>query len=232
LKALVTTDLHSSNRAAKTIKHGLTAGDFDCHLCLGDIITFRPMEYLEDLFSDPPIPTYTVPGNTDSDEARARLEDLGLDIHFKQVQVGGVTVAGAGGCTPPPFRTAFVVEEEEYERRLPPVLKGAQVLASHGPVRGILDMSLFGGMHVGSRAMFRAVEAARPLAVLSGHIHEARGISIYDWRLGKVVARDREFLETRDPGTTLFFNPGPAKDGFVGRLEVEDGLVRAHAGRV
>lgn len=232
MKALVTTDLHSSDRAAKTIKHGLIAGDFDCHLCLGDIITFRPIEYLEDLFRNPLVPTYTVPGNTDSDEARARLEALGLDIHFKQVQVEGVTIAGAGGCIPPPFRTAFVVEEEEYETRLPPILEGAQVLASHGPVRGILDMSLFGGTHVGSRAMFRAVEAARPLAVLSGHIHEARGVVVYDWHQGKVVARDREALDTSDPGTTLFFNPGPAKDGFVGRLEVEGDLVRAHSGRV
>lgn len=232
MKALVTTDLHSSDRAAKTIVHGLSAGDFDCHLCLGDIITFRPIEYLEDLFRDPPVPTFTVPGNTDSDEARTRLEELGLDIHFKQVQVEEITIAGAGGCIPPPFRTAFVVEEEEYGRRLPTVLEGAQVLASHGPARGYLDRSLFGGMRVGSKAMFHAVESARPLVVLSGHIHEARGIIIHDWKEGRVVARDKEYLETTDPGTTLFFNPGPAKDGFVGRLEVKDGLIRAHAGRV
>ncbi|MCK5415367.1 MAG: metallophosphoesterase family protein, partial [Thermoplasmata archaeon] len=103
MKALVTTDLHSSERAAKTIVHGLASGDFDVHLCLGDIITFRPLEYLEELFSDPPIPTYTVPGNTDSDQARSLLEEMGLDIHFKRAQVGDVTIAGAGGCTPPPF---------------------------------------------------------------------------------------------------------------------------------
>lgn len=215
-----------------TIRHGLSAGDFDCHLCLGDIITFRPLEYLEDLFSDPPVPTYTVPGNTDSDEARARLEELGLDIHFKRAQVEGVVIAGAGGCVPPPFRTAFVVEEEEYRRRLPGVLEGADVLASHGPVHGILDRSLFGGLHVGSRAVRDAVEEARPSVVLSGHIHEARGIVEFDWRSGKVVAKDRECLELSDPANTIFMNPGPTKDGHVGRLEVGGGTVRAQAGRV
>jgi Icc-related predicted phosphoesterase len=229
---MVTTDLHSSDRAAKTIKHGLRAGDFDVHLCLGDIITFRPLEYLEDLFADPPVTTYTVPGNTDSDEARALLVEMGMDIHFQRVTVEGVVIAGAGGCTPPPFRTAFVVEEDEYARELPPVLEGAHVLASHGPARGMLDRSLFGGMRVGSKAVFAAVERARPAVVLSGHIHEARGIAILDWETGKVVARDREFLEMRGPGQTLFFNPGPAKDGFVGRLEVEGDAVRVHAGRV
>ena len=232
MKALVSTDLHSSGRAARTIKHGLLAGDFDCHLCLGDVITFRPLEYLEDLFSDPPVPTYIVPGNTDSDEARARLVELGLDIHFRQVVVGDVTVAGVGGCTPPPFRTAFVVEEDEYASRLPPVLEGVQVLVSHGPAHGILDMSLFGGAHVGSRAMFKAVEEARPRVVLSGHIHEARGIVAYDWESGTVLSRDKDTLEIDRPGTTLFFNPGPAKDGFLGRLEIEGDTISARAGRV
>jgi Icc-related predicted phosphoesterase len=232
MKALVSTDLHSSPRAAKTIKHGLMAGDFDCHLCLGDVITFQPLEYLEDLFSDPPVPTYIVPGNTDSDEARAFIVEKGLDIHFKQVTVGNVTIAGAGGCTPPPFRTAFVVDEDEYASELPSALEGAQVLASHGPVHGFLDRSLFGGMHVGSKAMFKAVEEVRPQVVLSGHIHEARGIVAYDWESGKVLARDKELLETDGPGTTLFFNPGPAKDGFLGRLEIEGDAVSAHAGRV
>ncbi len=232
MKALVTTDLHSSKNAADIIRHGLATGSFDCHLCLGDIITFRPMEYLVDLFSDPPVPTYTVPGNTDSEEARAWLEREGLDIHFRRVEVSGVTVAGAGGCTPPPFRTAFVVEEDEYARRLPGVLEGSSVLASHGPAHGLLDRSLFGGTHVGSRAMLEAVQRARPRVVLSGHIHEARGVALLDWEEGRVVASDKECLESDRAGTTLFFNPGPAKDGYVGRLEVEGDVVRALAGRV
>jgi Icc-related predicted phosphoesterase len=232
LRALVTTDLHSSDRAARAVEQGLSRGDVDCHLCLGDIITFRPMEYLEELFASPPVPTYTVPGNTDSDEARSRLEELGLDIHFRQVRVGEVTVAGAGGCTPPPFRTAFVVDEEEYATRLPAVLEGAQVLASHGPPRGILDRSLFGGMRVGSRAMRSAIAEARPRVVLTGHIHEARGAVLLDWAKGEEVARDGEALGTDDQGTTLFFNPGPAKDGYLGLLDVDGDVVRVRSYRI
>lgn len=233
MRALVSTDLHSSERAAKTIRHGLAAGDFDCHICLGDIITFRPLEYLEDLFSDPPVPTRTVPGNTDSDEARAWLEDNGLDIHFKRIELAGTTVAGAGGCIPPPFRTAFVVREEEYAERAPQALEGAQVLASHGPVHGILDRSLFGGMHVGSRSLLDAVRRTRPRVVLSGHIHEARGIVVHDWDRGKAVSKSKDMVELElASNTTMFFNPGPAKDGFLGRLEVDGDTVVAHTGRV
>jgi Icc-related predicted phosphoesterase len=232
LRALVTTDLHSSDRAVMAIRHALDVGRFDVHLCLGDIITFRPMEYLEDLFGNPPLLTHTVPGNTDSDTARARLEELGLDIHFKQVEVQGVTISGAGGCTPPPFRTAFVVEEEEYTRRAPVALEGAQVLASHGPVYGILDRTVFGAIHVGSRALLDAVREASPQVVLSGHIHEANGLVQYDLTSETILATERTRLEFRPDEGTLFFNPGPAKDGFVGILEVTKDVVAGSVIRV
>jgi Icc-related predicted phosphoesterase len=224
---MVTTDLHSSPRAVDAIAHALDIGGFNLHICLGDIITFRPMKYLEDLLTEPPVPTYTVPGNTDSDEARARLEELGHDIHFKQVSFDEVTIAGAGGCVPPPFRTAFVVEEEEYAQSVPPILDGASILASHGPVYGLLDRSMFGSIHVGSKALFAAVERARPRVVLCGHIHEARGIIEYDWRVKSVEARELDRLELRMPDSTMFFNPGPAKDGYVGILDIKGDEVAA-----
>jgi len=159
LRALVSTDLHSSPVAAKAIRDALSADAYDAHLCLGDIITFKPLSYLEELFARPPIRTHTLPGNTDTSDARARLGELGLDIHFRRTEVKGVTVAGVGGCPPPPFRTAFVVEEEEYRARLPPLLEGAQVLATHAPARGFLD-TVMPGVHVGGRALREAVEAA------------------------------------------------------------------------
>jgi Icc-related predicted phosphoesterase len=233
MRALVSTDLHSSPDAARAITAVLDRETFDVHLCLGDIITFRPLEFLEDLLSDPPIRTHTVPGNTDSAEARERLRQLGLDIHFRAVEVGDVTVAGAGGCPPPPFRTAFVVEEDEYARRLPPVLEGADVLASHAPARGLLDKVMF-AVHVGSEAVWEAVASARPRVVLSGHIHEADGMLVWDWSEGRVVEEARltrrkrvATLEADLEGRTLFMNPGPAKVGLLGTLELEGSRVRA-----
>ncbi len=233
MRALVSTDLHSSPGAVQAITTMLDREEFDVHLCLGDVITFRPIEFLDDLFSDPPIRTLAVPGNTDSDEARERLRQLGLDIHFQAVDVKDVRVAGAGGCPPPPFRTAFVVKEEEYARRLPPILEGADILASHAPVKGLLDKVLF-AVHVGSESMWEAVASARPRVVLSGHIHEADGMLVWDWSEGRVVAEEHltrrkrlATLETDLEGRTLFMNPGPAKVGLLGMLELEGSTVHA-----
>jgi len=226
MRALISADLHSSPDAVRAIRTALHLGGYDVHLCLGDIITFRPLSYLEDLFARPPVRTHTVPGNTDSTDARRMLGEMGLDIHFKQVEVKGVRIAGAGGCPPPPFRTAFVVEEEEYQRSLPPVLAGAAVLASHAPVKGILD-SVMPGIHVGGRALREAVEVARPSVVLSGHIHQARGLVLWDWATGHVEEEERTELATDIRGKTLFMNPGPASDGVLGVLELRGHKVQA-----
>ena len=58
-------------------------------------------------------------------------------------------------------------------------------------------------MHVGSTAIRALVEEYVPKVVLSGHIHEARGIV--------------------KEGGTLFMNPGPAKDSYSGVLEMDEG---------
>lgn len=226
MRALISTDLHSSPDAARAIRTALHLGGYDVHICLGDIITFRPLSYLEELFARPPVRTHTVPGNTDSTDARRMLGEMGLDIHFKQVEVKGVRIAGAGGCPPPPFRTAFVVEEEEYHRQLPPVLEGATILASHAPVKGILD-SVMPGIHVGGRALREAVEAARPAIVLSGHIHQARGLVLWDWAAGHIEEEQRTELSTDVRGKTLFMNPGPASEGLLGVIELRGHKVQA-----
>jgi Icc-related predicted phosphoesterase len=221
MRALVSTDLHSSPRAASAIRLALSREAFDVHICLGDIITFRPMEYLEDLFASPPIRTLTLPGNTDPGEARARLEELGLDLHFRRVEVEGVSIGGAGGCPPPPFRTAFIVEEEEYASRLPDLLEDLS------PARGILDRAGF-AVHVGSHGIRDAIATSPPKVVVSGHIHEATGVVLWDWGEGKVVGKDRSGMSVETTvGRTLFMNPGPAKDGRLGLLEVDGERIEA-----
>ena len=196
------------------------------HLCLGDIITFKPLSYLDELFARPPIRTYALPGNTDTPDARARLGELGLDLHFRRTEVTGVAIAGAGGCPPPPFRTAFVVEEEEYRARLPPLLEGAQVLATHAPARGFLD-TVLPGVHVGGHALREAIAATRPQVVLSGHIHQADGIVLWDWAEGRGALEANRAIDEDLRGRTLFLNPGAASGGRLAELELRGHRARA-----
>ncbi|MDD4185635.1 MAG: phosphoesterase, partial [Candidatus Methanomethylophilaceae archaeon] len=56
------------------------------------------------------------------------------------------------------------------------------------------------GINVGSRAILGIVEKYRPVAAVSGHIHEAIGIV--------------------NKNGTLFMNPGPAREGKAGILDI------------
>ena len=62
----------------------------------------------------------------------------------------------------------------------------------------------FSGKHVGSDSIEKLVEEFKPRVVLSGHIHEDRGI----------VEKDG----------IVFMNPGPAKEGYSGLIELNDPL--------
>jgi Icc-related predicted phosphoesterase len=75
------------------------------------------------------------------------------------------------------------------------------VLVLHCPPYGMNDLTK-SGHRGGSLAIKKVVEENRPVLVLAGHIHEARGI-------------------VRQDGT-LFVNPGAAKDGFSALLDIDD----------
>src|SRR2546426_9706341 len=93
--------------------------------------------------------------------------------------------------------------EEGIWRALEAIMGPRGIRGSHPPPYGHLDV-VPGAGHVGSHSVARAVEKYRPKAVLCGHIHEAAGIV---------------------EGEVTIINPGPAKDGHLGLVDVGDRVV-------
>jgi hypothetical protein len=91
--------------------------------------------------------------------------------------------------------------EEEIARLLAPIMEEDMVLVLHNPAFGTFDAT-FSGMHVGSTAIAEAVAKYKPSVVLSGHIHEDRGV-------------------VRKEGV-WYMNPGAAKDRYAGMMELDD----------
>ena len=104
-----------------------------------------------------------------------------------------------GGSSPTPFPTLFQSSEDEIRSGLEGSMRKRAVLLSHSPPRGHLDKT-FIGTHVGSTAIADAVERYRPVLVVCGHIHEARG-----------VERDEH---------TVYVNPGKAAMGYAAIVDV------------
>ncbi len=105
-------------------------------------------------------------------EARARitnaiyLEDSGCEIE-------GLKFYGSP-WTPLFFDWAFMLSEPELAEKWAAIPPGLDVLITHGPAHGVLDMTNR-GEHAGSVTLSDRVRAVRPRLHVFGHIHEAAG---------------------------------------------------------
>ncbi|OGS50637.1 MAG: hypothetical protein A3K65_08865 [Euryarchaeota archaeon RBG_16_68_12] len=198
------TDLHGAGRVLDAIPAAVREHRADLFLAVGDITDFgRPRGYAKDLIGRVPVPTLAVPGNCDPPSVMRELDGLGVDLHMRKTMIQGLTFVGLGGANPTPFGTPFEIEEDEIWRGLDAVMEPGAVLMSHPPPYGHLDI-VRSGEHVGSTAVLRIVEKYRPRAVLTGHIHESPGV---------------------EEGDIVMINPGPAKDGRLGLVDIGEKVV-------
>lgn len=201
MRFLVLTDIHSRQRVIRFANRQLDERRLDAVIVLGDITHFGPASWAGEFLSQISKPAYAVTGNCDPAGTLEEIERFATSLHRRKAVVDGWTMGGHGGSNFTIFNTPNELSEEEIERGLRPVMEKGMVLVVHCPPLGTLDMTSV-RKHAGSVAIAKLVDEFRPRVVLSGHIHEARGI----------VERDG----------TLYMNPGAAKDGFAGVLELND----------
>ncbi len=199
MRLLVLTDIHGRNRVITFANRLLREMTLDGVIVLGDITHFGPPSWAYEFLSQLSRPSYVVPGNCDPLGTLSEIERAATSLHRRKIRLDGWTLGGHGGSNPTIFNTPNEMPEEQIEAGLRPVMEKGMVLVVHCPPLGTLDLTSL-NKHAGSVAISKLVGEFRPRVVLSGHIHEARGI----------VERDG----------TLHMNPGPAKDGFSGVLEL------------
>lgn len=129
------------------------------------------------------------PGNHDflferAEDLARQLTPAGIEMLIGQAKtIGGVKFYGAP-YTPTFYNWAFNCEAEQLERHWAHVPEDTDVLISHGPPFGHLDVTARDKNHVGDRALMRAIERVKPRLVVCGHIHEGAGQSEIDWGNG------------------------------------------------
>lgn len=132
---------------------------------------------------------YAQIGNMDFKEVQDYLEERGLNIHARGLDLGqGVGLMGVGYSNPTPFGTPsevsddqiakWLVEAHEQVRGLPHLL-----LVTHNPPFNTATDKVLGRVSVGSRAVRAFIEEVQPEVCLTGHIHEARSVDT----IGKTV---------------------------------------------
>jgi Icc-related predicted phosphoesterase len=200
MRFLVLSDIHGRDKVAGWANRLAVDKGAEAIIILGDITHFGPASWAGEFLPKLDRPVYAIPGNCDPPELVCQeIEKHGTLLHRRKVSIDQNTYIGLGGSNPTIFETPFELEEEDIMEALRPLMEPGAILVLHAPAKGIND-TISTGLHVGSESILTLVQEFHPKVVLSGHIHEARGL----------VEQDG----------TLFLNPGAAKEGFAALLDV------------
>lgn len=203
MKFLVLSDIHCRERVIDWANDLATKHHVDGFLVLGDITHFGPASWADEFLGKLNRPSYAVPGNCDPYGTIEEIQKHATCLHGKKVRIGERTFGGWGGANISIFNTPFELPEEEILKGLRPVMERDMVLITHCPPHSFNDFTV-ARRHAGSTAIRTLVDEYGPAAVISGHIHEGRGV-----------------IEEND---ILYMNPGAAKNGLSALLEVDDGV--------
>jgi Icc-related predicted phosphoesterase len=185
VKILAISDLHGTEAGFKATHALLSEHKPDALVLCGDITHFGPASWARKFLGSIEIPMLAVNGNCDTDDvSRVIASNEKANLLNLKKELFGLNFVGL--AYPP--RLWF---DESFGR--------VDVLVSHAPPLGCND-ALPGGGSIGDRQVREIVLRFSPRLVLSGHVHEARGIV----KLGECVC----------------VNPGPAKNGFGSVIEI------------
>ncbi len=210
MKILAIVDVHKSANALDITRKYIQEHKPELLIIGGDITTFGPLDFAVDFLSGlPELKTLALPGNCDPKEIiTIIIKSKATSLHGRVEQIDGISFIGLGGSNPTPFNTPFELGEEKIYRILDSIMVPGEILVLHFPSKGHLDL-VPRGENTGSVSVKKIIDKYKPALVISGHIHETRGI------------------ETDDLGT-VYVNPGPIKDGFAALIDISTGKERKY----
>ncbi|MBN2353837.1 MAG: metallophosphoesterase family protein [Spirochaetales bacterium] len=211
MRFLVLADIHGHQRFLRAVVEAEPA--WDAVVIVGDLTQrggHDDAEAVTSVLGATGRPILAVPGNMDRPDVLGFLEDSGRSLHGTGTVIGEVGFFGVGGSNPTPFGTPFELSEDEIGRLaltgFAAVREAAvKVLVSHTPPHGCaLDRAGL-GVHAGSTAVRRFLNAHPVDLCLCGHIHEASG---------------EETVEG-----VRCCNPGAVRNGRYAVLEIDHGAI-------
>lgn len=159
VRILACADLHGRPDRIARVRALVSEHEPDVLLLPGDLTHAGRGEGALDLLRTVPVPVLAVGGNMDDGHALETIALRGGLAGPSPLTVAGVTFGG------------------------PDVAEACEVLVTHEPPRGTLDLA-FNGRHAGSERVRELVARLRPKVHTFGHIHESPGIA----RLGDTLA--------------------------------------------
>jgi Icc-related predicted phosphoesterase len=212
VRVLAFTDFHGNEEALQKARVRIAEEKPDAVIVAGDIANHdveKAKRFLAHL-AVAESPVYFVPGNMDGvDLVTWPGSESVHGLHGRCEYLRNVGFIGLGGSPHGAFTTPNEYSEKEaaqvLQRALSDYHGGDMILVSHCPPKDTRIDRVIIGQHIGSTSVREFIERARPILVVSGHVHEAQG-------------NDRI-------GSTVVVNTGPAKDGNYARISLEKSVV-------
>ena len=188
MQLLLISDTHGQTEALLPLLRSEKYAQAHCLIHCGDVTRYgsrKGLKKFADHLSDfKDLHKIVIAGNHDfcfekhPDESRHILSDAGIMyLEDEAIEVSGVTFYGIP-WTPQFGNWAFMDTPDNLAERWSHVPYGTDVLISHGPPRGILDMTHF-GERAGGIEHRTVVSSIRPKLNVFGHIHETYGKEHY-----------------------------------------------------
>ena len=183
MKILAFSDVHlARNRMLQIVD---AASDADLVIGAGDFCNARVgIEAAMELLEPMSCKAVYVPGNAESiDELRDATEATVL--HGDCTEVDGVRIYGIGYAVPvTPFGAwSCDLTEEQAEAMLAACEAPCDILISHSPPKGLVDVNA-SGLSLGSTSVRSAIERVQPKYCFCGHIHDS-------WRKHGMIGETR-----------------------------------------
>ena len=176
MRILAFSDLHRDlDQAARLVE---LSADADVVIGAGDFASIHEgLAETIDALAAIEVPTVLVPGNNETEDALREAAagwSTATVLHGEAADINGVSFFGLGAGVPiTPWNWSFDLTEAEAEALLAGCPESG-VFVIHSPPHGHVDTSRTGD-HLGSTAIFAAIEAKRPRLAVCGHIHESWG---------------------------------------------------------
>ena len=150
---------------------------------------------------------FSVLGNCDNPEFISEIEKKDSSVQKSLANYDGLSFIGSGGGSKFTGTTPFERTDEELVSDLDLIkAQGEQewnnlIVIMHNPPKDTKCDTISNGVHVGSPLLRQFIETYKPLAVITGHIHESAGIDTI--------------------GNTTIINPGAVLEGNYAWLDIE-----------
>jgi len=173
MRILALSDIHNSLGKLQSLEE--KAPDTALAVICGDLTSLGPRENVAKIMKIlSPRRVVAVPGNMDSNEVLARMEEAGISIHGACKSAGEKKFCGFGGGSLGKAGL-FNFSGKEIKKGLSKIVSKESIMVTHLPPLGSrLDLAQ-GSAHIGSGAVREILEEKKPFLHLCGHVHEAFG---------------------------------------------------------